>query len=123
MATTKIDTNALPRQSANGAGEFAEVLNRELCGAENVTGVLRWLGAGDRYEAAALNATHQLLYLVEGEGVITLNGTDYEVDRGAGIYLGPAETASIAQRGTATLRLFHLVVPIRNELQLDTHSS
>lgn len=123
MATTKIDTNALPRHRANGAGEYTEVLNRELCGAENVTGVLRWLGTGDRYEAEALNETHQLLYLVEGEGIITLNGSDYEVDQGAGIYLGPGETASVAQRGTATLRLFHLIVPIRDELQLDTDSS
>jgi quercetin dioxygenase-like cupin family protein len=118
MRTTKIDTNALPRTLANGSGQFAEVLNRELCGAENVTGLLRWLEAGDRYAARALPATHQLLYVISGEGVITLNGTDYEVDQGAGIYLGPDETAGIAQRGTGTLKLFQLIVPIRPELKL-----
>jgi hypothetical protein len=120
MATTRIDTKAIARSRAIGAGEYAEILNRELCGARNVTGVLRWLGDGDRFEAKALPDTHQLLYLVEGEGVISLNGTDYEVNKGAGIYLGPAESAGIAHRGTATLKLFHLIVPIRPELELDS---
>ena len=38
---------------------------------------------------------------------------------GAGIYLGPAETASIRQRGNTPLKLFHPVVPIRQD-QLDS---
>ncbi len=119
MQTTTIDTNAITRIRANGSGEFAEILNRELCGAENVTGLLRWLEAGEVFTAEAMLGTHQLLYLVEGEGTITLKGSDYEVDRGAGIYLGPDETASIAHRGSGTLKLFHLIVPIRPELRLD----
>lgn len=119
MATTHIDTNAVPRTGLNGQGEFAEILNKELCGAENVTGMLRWLQAGDEYAAEALAQTHQLLYLMEGEGSITLEGKSYDVARGAGIYLGPSETASIRHRGDAALKLFHLVVPIKQELQLD----
>lgn len=119
MATTHIDTNAVPRKRLEGQGEVAEILNKELCGAENVTGLLRWLDSGDEFSAEPLDQTHQLLYLMEGEGTITLEGEQYEVARGAGIYLGPKETASISQRGDAALKLFHLVVPIKKELQLD----
>lgn len=120
MATTHIDTNAVPRTRLNGQGEVAEIINSELCGAENVTGMLRWLQAGDEYAAEALEETHQLLYLMEGEGTITLDGKTYDVGKGAGIYLGPSETASIGQRGNAALKLFHLVVPIKQELQLNS---
>jgi hypothetical protein len=51
---------------------------------------------------------------------MTLDGKGYEVAKGAGIYLGPAESASISHRGSAPLKLFHLVVPIKTELQLDS---
>lgn len=119
MATTHIDTNAVPRKHLNGQGEVAEILNKELCGAENVTGMLRWLGARDEYAADALEETHQLLYLMEGEGTITLDGKRYDVAKGAGIYLGPSETASISHRGESPLKLFHLIVPIKKDLQLD----
>ena len=119
MATTHIRTEDLPRKRTEGAGELAEILNKELCGAENVAGRLRWLDAGDRFEAEALSATHQLVYLMEGNGTITLNGEDYDVAKGAGIYLGPDETASIRHRGQGRLKLFHLIVPIRSEKQLD----
>lgn len=118
MATTHIRTESLPRTRVEGAGEVAEVLNKDLCGAENVAGRLRWLDAGDRFEADALAATHQLLYLMEGNGTITLNGEDYDVAKGAGIYLGPDETASIRHRGAGRLKLFHLIVPIRADTQL-----
>src|SRR5690606_26172550 len=96
---THIKTESLPRERLAGAGEFAEILNKDLCGAENVIGRLRWLGDGDRFHADALSATHQLLYVMEGEGTITLNGEHYDVGAGAGIYLGPDETASIGHRG------------------------
>lgn len=118
MATTLIKTNEVPRRRLNGHGEMAEVLNEDLCGAENVIGTLRWLDSGERFTASELADTHQLLYVMEGEGTITLNGEDYDVAKGAGIYLGPSETASIGHRGSAPLKLFHLVVPIRGELQL-----
>ena len=58
-----------------------------------------------------LAETHQLVYLMEGEGVIDLDNKGYEVAKGAGIYLGPNETAIISQSGPATLKLLHLVVP------------
>jgi hypothetical protein len=111
MSTTHIDTNAIPRQSLNGQGQLAEILNKELCGAENVVGSLRWLAQGDRFAVAPLADTHQLVYLMEGEGVIELEQKKYDVKKGAGIYLGPSETATISHAGSAQLKLFHLVVP------------
>ena len=111
MANTYIDTNALPHTKVPGSGEFVEVLNNALCGAKNVVGSLRWLPAGDKYDASCDAKTNQLLYLMEGEGTITLSGKDHQVGKGHGIYLGPSESATIAQRGTAPLKLFQLVVP------------
>ena len=111
MTTTFIKTAECKRVKQLGAGEVAEILNRQLCGAQNVRGTLRWLNAGERLEAGPMAGTHQLIYLMEGEGVIALDKKDYAVAKGAGIYLGPAEAASVRQAGSATLKLFHLVVP------------
>jgi hypothetical protein len=115
MSTTHIHTNSIPRIDLAGQGEVADILNRELCGAENVVGKLRWLGEGERFTAAPLEDTHQLIYLMEGEGVIDLDKKSYEVKKGAGIYLGPKETASIAHAGSAELKLFHLIVPTKSD--------
>ena len=53
---------------------------------------------------------HQLLYLMEGQGSIRLDGQDHDVTKGMGVYLGPSESASI--RATAApVKIFHLVVP------------
>ncbi len=110
--TTFIDTKQCQRvKMDDGQGEFAEIVNRELCGAENVTGMLRWLAETESLDAEPLGNTHQLIYLMEGAGVITLEGKDYDVPKGAGIYLGPNETARITQAGTEPLKLLHLVVP------------
>ena len=112
MATTFINTAACARARLPGAqGEMAEILNRELCGAENVVGMLRWLGKGERIDARCTTENHQLLYLMEGEGVISLEKKDYPVRKGAGVYLGPTEAASVRQAGTAPLKLLQLVVP------------
>ncbi len=111
MANTYIDTNTLPHTKVPGAGEFTEVLNNALCGAKNVVGTLRWLGAGDSYDASCDARTNQLIYLMAGEATIALNGKDHQVAKGNGIYLGPSESARITQRGPATLKLFQLVVP------------
>jgi glyoxylate utilization-related uncharacterized protein len=111
MPNTYIDTNTLPHTAVPGSGEFVEVLNNALCGAKNVVGSLRWLQAGDKYDASCDVKTNQLLYLMEGEGTITLNGKDHEVGKGHGMYLGPSESARIAQRGSAPLKIFQLVVP------------
>lgn len=112
MTTTFINTNTIERVSLPaGQGAYSEILNRDLCGAENVVGKLRWLNAGDALQTSANSAEHQLIYLMEGEGVITLDAKEYKVGKGAGIYLGPAEFASIRQSGAAPLKLFHLVVP------------
>jgi mannose-6-phosphate isomerase-like protein (cupin superfamily) len=110
MANTYIDTNRLPRTKVAGAGEVTEVLNNALCGAKNVLGMLRWLTGGESLDARA-EGKNQLLYLMEGAGTITLNGRDHPVAKGAGIYLGPSESARITQTGSSALKIFHLVVP------------
>ena len=48
---------------------------------------------------------------MEGSGVITLNGKDYPVAKGAGVYCGPNESAAIRPDGAGSVKLFHLVVP------------
>ena len=111
MANTYIDTNRLPRTKVSGAGEMTEILNDALCGAKNVVGTLRWLGEGDALDAVSDSRTNQLLYLMEGEGIITLNAKDHRVSKGAGMYLGPSESARVTQTGSSLLKLFHLVVP------------
>jgi hypothetical protein len=110
MSLTFIDTNKLPKKASTGAGEVTEVLNDALCGARNVHGSLRWLKSGEAFKPEAVNR-HQLIYLMDGKGRICLNGRDYEVEKGAGVYLGPAETATIEAAGGASAKLFHLVVP------------
>ena len=116
MANTYIDSNALPRTRAAGGGEFTEVLNNQLAGAKNVVATVHWLHRGDRLDAGA-PGFHHLVYLMEGEATINLNGADHPVAKGAGVYLGPAETASIAHAGAAPLKLFHVTVPVLREHQ------
>jgi glyoxylate utilization-related uncharacterized protein len=113
MPNTYIDTNTLPHTKTPGSGEFVEILNNALCGAKNVVGSLRWLKGGEHYEAISDSTTHQLLYLMEGEGTIILNAKDHQVAKGNGIYLGPSESARIAQRGSSPLKILQLVVPHR----------
>jgi mannose-6-phosphate isomerase-like protein (cupin superfamily) len=109
MTTTFIDTNQLPRVKTP-QGEVTEILNEALAGAKNVLAKLHWLQAGEQFNAAA-EGKHQLLYLMEGQGSIELDGKNYEVTKGAGVYLGPSESASIRPAEGASLKLFHLEVP------------
>ena len=111
MSLTFIDTNKVAHTKLAGAGEYAEVLNGKLCGAKNVVGSLRWLNSGEKLDVRSDANTHQLVYLMEGEGTITLDSKDHNVKKGAGFYVGPSESASIRQAGSAPLKLFHLVVP------------
>ena len=106
---TFIDTTKLPRKKT-AEGEVTEVLNRELCGAKNVLAALRWLKPGEKFRAETSHQ-HQLLYLMEGKGSILLDNKNYEVSKGAGIYLGPSETATIQPTAGASLKLLHLMVP------------
>ena len=106
---TFIDTNKLPR-TKTAEGEVTEVLNRDLCGAKNVVAALRWLKSGEKFNTEALDK-HQLLYLMEGEGNIHLDNKNYDVSKGAGVYLGPSESATIQPAAGASLKLLHLVVP------------
>jgi mannose-6-phosphate isomerase-like protein (cupin superfamily) len=48
---------------------------------------------------------------MEGEGTIQLGNRDYEVKKGAGVYLGPNETATIRPAPGTSLKLFQVVVP------------
>jgi hypothetical protein len=109
MALTFIDTNQLPK-TKTPQGDVIEVLNPALCGAENVAGSLRWLKAGERFLAASPDK-HQLIYLMEGRGKINLDDKSYDVSKGAGVYLGPSESATIQAADGGSLKLFHLVVP------------
>jgi hypothetical protein len=107
--TTFINTNELPRMKGP-QGEFTEILNGPLAGAKNVLGTLRWLSSGETFPAEPLDK-HQLIYLMEGKGVIRLNNQDVEVTRGAGVYLGPSEGATLRAAEGASMKLFHLIVP------------
>ena len=111
MSLTFIDTNKIAHTKLAGAGEYAEVLNGKLCGAKNVVGSLRWLNPAETLDIRSDANTHQLVYLMEGEGTITLDSKDHGVKKGSGFYVGPSESASIRQTGPAPLKLFHLVVP------------
>lgn len=106
---TFIDTNRLPRVKTP-QGEVTEILNQQLVGAKNVFGTLRWLPPGEKFEAVA-HEKHQLIYLMEGHGAIRLDDKDYDVARGAGVYLGPSESATIQAAPGSSLKLFHLTVP------------
>ena len=108
MSLTFIDTNKLPKKASN-QGEVTEVLNAALCGAKNVHGSLRWLKPAETFAAGASDK-HQLIYLMEGKGRIRLNDKNYDVGKGGGFYLGPAESATISASGVP-LKLFHLEVP------------
>ena len=109
MALTFIDTNKLPRVKES-AGEATEILNNHLAGAKNVVVALRWLNTGEKY-AAQPSDKHQLLYLMEGAGSITLENKSYDVKKGAGVYLGPSESASLEAAPGASLKLLHIVTP------------
>jgi len=110
MSLTFIDTNKLPKKPSAGQGEVTEVLNQALCGAKNVLGSLRWLKPAETFNVEAAGK-HQLIYLMDGKGSIRLNDKAYDVEKGAGVYLGPSETATIQAASGAALKLFHLVVP------------
>jgi quercetin dioxygenase-like cupin family protein len=109
MALTFIHTNEVPREHTP-EGDVAEIINQKLCNARNVLGKLRWLKPGETFSAPA-GPGHQLIYLMEGQATVTLNGKDYEIAKGAGAYLGPNETAAITPRGGDAIKLFQLAVP------------
>lgn len=111
MSLTFIDTNKITHTKVPGSGEFAEILNKKLCGAENVVGSLRWLNHGEKLDVRSDKDTHQLVYLMQGEATITLNSKEHRVRKGSGVYVGPSESVAIKQAGTAPLELFHLTVP------------
>lgn len=111
MAATYIDTNECTRIKLPGSqSTVAEIVNATLCGAQNAIGLLRWLGDGEHFQPDVLQDRHQLIYLMEGDAIITLEAKSYPVSKGAGIYLGLSETASISHAGAGPLKLLHLIV-------------
>ena len=110
MANTYIDTTTLPRTKIAGAGEVSEILNGHLAGAKHVVAKLHWLDRDEALDAGEANC-HHLVYVMEGEATIDLNGASHRVAKGAGVYLGPSESARIAHAGASPLKLFHLRVP------------
>lgn len=111
MSLTFIDTNKISHIKLPGSGEYAEILNNQLCGAKNVVGSLRWLHPEQKLDVRSDRNTHQLVYLMEGEAAITLESKDYKVGKGSGVYVGPSESVTIKHSGASPLKLFHLVVP------------
>jgi quercetin dioxygenase-like cupin family protein len=113
MSTTQItqffDTNTFPAVKTP-YGELKPILNEAIAGAKNVVVELRWVEPGQKFQPEKI-AKHQLLYFLEGAGKINLEGKDYEVGKGAGIYLGPEETASITAGAGSKVKLFHITVP------------
>lgn len=107
--TIFVDTNKLPRLKTP-QGEVTEILNGELVGAKNVHGELRWLTSGEKFQPEVTDK-HQLIYLMDGQASIRLDDKDYSVSKGAGVYLGPSETATIQAAAGSSAKLFHLVVP------------
>jgi quercetin dioxygenase-like cupin family protein len=110
MPLTFIDTNRLSKEATAGQGDVTEILTERLCGAHNVHGSVRWLKAGESFEPQSADR-HQLVYLMDGKGSIRLDARSYDVERGAGVYLGPGETATIRPADGSSLKLFHLIVP------------
>ena len=111
MTTTFIDTNAIkPARLQGMPGTHAQIINQALCGAEKALATLHWLERGEHFDAPADPNVHQLIYLMEGEAVITLDNTHYAVAEGGGVYLEPSEKATITQAGAEPLKLFHLAV-------------
>jgi len=111
MSLTFIDTNKISHVKQPGSGEYAEILNSQLCGAKNVVGSLRWLRQGETLDVRSDSNTHQLVYLMEGEAAVTLDTKDHTVGKGSGVYVGPSESVTIKHAGGSPLKLFHLVVP------------
>lgn len=110
MATTIVKTASISMVK-DSSGSSAEILNQELCGAVYSHGVLRVIESGAQFEAVADRPTHQLIYFLEGCGVIKIDSAEYDVEKGGGVYLAPLETAKIRQTGSGVLKLFHLTVP------------
>ena len=111
MSLTFIDTNKIAPVKRPGSGEYAEILNSQLCGAKNVVGSLHWLHAGEKLDVRSNAGSHQLVYVMEGEAAITLDSKDHSVRKGSGVYVGPSESVTIKHAGKSPLKLFHLVVP------------
>jgi glyoxylate utilization-related uncharacterized protein len=107
--TIFVDTNKLPRLKTP-QGEVTEILNADLVGAKNVHGELRWLKSGEKFQPE-VSDKHQLIYLMDGQASIHLDDKDYSVSKGAGVYLGPSETATIQAAAGSSAKIFHLVVP------------
>ena len=59
--------------------------------------MLHWLQSGETFQPE-ITPKHQLIYLMEGKASINLDNKDYEVARGAGVYLARPKPRRFARR-------------------------
>jgi mannose-6-phosphate isomerase-like protein (cupin superfamily) len=107
-----IDTDTCEEVHLDDAqGTVKEIMNASLCGASSGTATLRRLSPGEEVTIAGLPQSVQLLYVIEGNALLTLKGRPYPVTPGAGVYLDRNESIHVAQEGTEEAHILHLIVP------------
>ncbi|MGM0432553.1 MAG: AraC family ligand binding domain-containing protein [Spirochaetota bacterium] len=107
-----IDTKACEKIALGKAqGVVAEIMNKELCGAETGIASLRWLGTEERFQTPENFPGIQLLYIIEGEASVSLAGNHYDLEKGSGVYLEQNETVSVQNLQQEVLNILHIEVP------------
>ena len=94
---------------ANNPRPTLRRLFADLSNTSNVGTMIDIMASGTSF--ARLNDAAELIYVMDGEATISLEQKEYAVKKGAGVYLGPQETATITAPAGSRAKLFHLVVP------------
>ena len=81
------------------------------CGSRNLTVYKRTIFAGRRLDVPAANDYH-LVYVIASptKGIIRFNNQLHDAEEGAGVLLGPSESARFEAPGS-NLELLHMIVP------------
>src|SRR2546422_9217216 len=82
-----------------------------FCGSKNLTVYKRTIFAGRRLDVLAANEYH-LVYVIATptKGIIRFNNQLHDAEEGAGVLLGPSESARFEASGS-NLELLHMIVP------------
>src|SRR2546425_8899326 len=82
-----------------------------FCGSKNLTVYKRTIFAGRRLDVLAANEYH-LVYVIATptKGIIRFNNHLHDAEEGAGVLLGPSESARFEAPGS-NLELLHMIVP------------
>lgn len=112
MSLTFVDTGKIEPVPTR-EGTLVEVLSERVCGAKKVRGWIRQVDPG-RTLAVDGTDTHQLVYLLEGAAAVSLDNKSYDVEKGAGLYLAPNESAELKASARGA-KVFHLAVPPSKE--------